>query len=124
MILESLILGAAVILATYLSNKFKEKYNVKPRIALAQFTVLGKTEESEQVHISGTIFMDESHEEVKSKLDTLYKIREARLQYQNERMIEIQEKIRTEARAEKERIEAEGGAVSNVSSLDRKVKKV
>ncbi len=122
MIIEALIIALAIGLAVVFYTKSLRQYNVKPRIALAQFTVLGKTEESEQVHIATTIFKDESHEEVKAKLDAMYKIREDRMQYQNERMIELQDQIRKDAIKEKERIESEGGHVSDVTSLDRKVK--
>jgi len=98
------ILGIALIASVFIYVRSLKSYNVKPRIAFAQVSVMGKTEDNEQVHITSTIFMDDTPEEEKAKLDRLYKLREDRLKFQNERMQELQKEIKEVAEKERARI--------------------
>ncbi len=85
-----LVLAAAIVLAAIIHSVSKSRYHVKPRLAFAQAAVVGKTEDSETVQLTTTLFEDETVEEWDEKMDKLYDLREKRLKHQNERMIEIQ----------------------------------
>lgn len=90
--ISAIVIALSILGAAYLCTK----NSVKPRIAFAQVSVLGTTEQSEQVHLTATLFDDESPAEWQVKLNKLYGIREDRLKFQNERMIEIHEKVKKE----------------------------
>ncbi len=85
-----LVIGLAIIVASLIISLSKARYHVKPRLAFAQAAVVGKTEDSETVQLTTTLFEDETADEWNDKLDKLYGLREKRLKQQNERMIELQ----------------------------------
>lgn len=109
MIIASLILSAAIVFSVLYDAHVKKAYNVKPRIALASVSVAGKTEDSESMQMTATLFTDESSSDWQAKLDTLFKIRENRLEYQNQRIIELT-RTAQERKEEAEKALAEVGA--------------
>lgn len=93
MILSAIILGAFLLLAVIYDANLKKKYNVKPRIAFASVSVAGRTEDSETMQMTATLFQDETAAECQAKLDRLFEMRETRLKFQNERLIKLQEEV-------------------------------
>lgn len=115
MIVAAFVLGLLVVVAAGVYAWSLSKYHVRPRLALAQVAVIGKTEDSETVQISTTLFTDEDHETCQKKLDAIYKIREDRLQYQNIRMTELQEQIKRDAEEARKELEEAGATVTTLS---------
>lgn len=68
----------------------QKSFHMKPRLGFAQVTVVGNTENSEQMSLTATLFNDESPEEWKKKMEVIFKLREERLHFQNQRMLELQ----------------------------------
>lgn len=102
MILAALILGLCIIAASVYKTRTSEKFNVKPRHAFAQVAVIGRTEDSETMQITATLFHDEDVSSWDAKLKTVYELRESRLKFQNERLLKMQEEaeaVRKEAEA-------------------------
>lgn len=90
MILEAAIIGLGIVLAAWLYTRGQERWHIKPRLAKYQVNVVGKTEDSESMTISCTVFNDDPEDVVKAKIDGAFLLREARLQYQNERILALQ----------------------------------
>lgn len=107
MILEAIILGIFVFAGLFAAAKVQASYHVKPRLSLFSVNVAGRTEESEQMSIQFPVFVDESRDEVNAKLQAAFKIREDRLKFQNERILELT-KANLEA-AKKEEAEKKAG---------------
>lgn len=89
-ILAALILGGFIYASVRYDASIKEKYNVKPRHAFAQVAVIGRTEDAETMQITATLFHDEDSATWKAKLNKVFEIREERLKFQNERLVELQ----------------------------------
>ncbi len=100
LILAALLLGAGIVAASWISTRNQ----VKPRMALAQFSLVGRTEDSENVTFTTTLFVDETDGVHQERMDKLYALREKRLAFQNERMQALQ----AEAKAEYEKAKADG----------------
>lgn len=103
MILEALVVGAAIVLAAVVYTKGQERWHVKPRLSKYSINIMGRTEESENMSITLPVFVDEPEEETTAKLEHAFKIREKRLEFQNNRLLEAQkahqaglEKVRDE----------------------------
>lgn len=84
------IIALGIILAAVIYTKGQERWHIKPKIGKYQVNVVGKTEEAESVTISLTIFPDDSPQTVKEKLQGAFDIREERLGFQNQRMLDLQ----------------------------------
>lgn len=89
--MEMLVLGICIVLAAVVIAKSQERYHIKPRISRFNITVLGRTEQDEQMTIQFPIFVDEGVESAKAKLADAFAIRESRLKEQNERLLAAQE---------------------------------
>ncbi len=100
MIIAAVIVGVCLVI----SELIKKSYHVKPRHALAQFSVQGQTEQSEIVSLTSTLFVDETPGQHREKMDVLYAMREERLKFQNDRMMALQK----EAEAEIAKAKADG----------------
>jgi hypothetical protein len=103
MILEALVVGAAIVLAAFVYTKGQERWHVKPRLSKYSINIMGRTEESENMSITLPVFVDETDEEVSKRLESAFLIREKRLEFQNNRLLEAQkahqaglEKVRDE----------------------------
>ena len=103
MILEALIVGVGLVLAALVYTKGQERWHIKPKVAKYSINVVGRTEESENMSITCTVFGDETEQQITDKLETAYAIREKRLEFQNNRLLAAQaahkaglEKVRDE----------------------------
>jgi len=98
MVESALIIGFSLII----SQLLKLSHSIKPKRALAQLTVAGPTERGEEtMQLTATIFEDDSIEQIDSKIKEICSIRERRVQFCNERMINItgdREEILNEAK--------------------------
>jgi len=90
-------------LAVIYYAKSKAQYHVKPRPLFAQITIVGKTEDVETMQLTASLFQDEDEAIWNTKLKKLFEMRESRLRFQNERMMEIQEEMKKQTKV----IEAE-----------------
>lgn len=117
------IIGASIVLSALIISLFQKSYHLKPRVSFATAVVFGKTEDSETVQFSTNLMTDETSGQWDEKLTKLYELREKRLKFQNQRMVDLQEEVLRNARKAKEEIEAGGGQVSGVTSLDREKSK-
>ena len=84
-------IAIAIVIASLVYAYASGRFNIKPRLALYQLTVLGRTEENETLQISFPVFVDETPKETADKLNGAFKLREDRLQFQNQRLIKLQE---------------------------------
>jgi len=87
----------AVILGFFilLSALTKLLYHVRPKKAFAQVNLAGITDQDgEQMHLTATIFEDESVDEWRHKILKLCELREWRLKMQNGRMLEVHAKAK------------------------------
>lgn len=101
-LLSALIIGLSIFLSIAYKTHVQEKFNVKPRHAFAQVAVIGRTEDSETMQITATLFHDEDQKTWDAKLNTVFEMRESRLKFQNERLLKLQEEaeaVRKEAEA-------------------------
>lgn len=87
------IIALAIIVATIINAYSKSTYHVKPRLAFAQVTVLGQTENSETMQITATLWKDETAAQHNATVTHLCEIREARLAFQNQRMVDLQAQV-------------------------------
>jgi hypothetical protein len=86
MIEAAAILAFGIVLAAYL----RSRYQIKPRRALASVTIIGPTERGEEtMQLVGTLFDDETQEEIDAKVKKLTEIMERRRHFCNMRMMEI-----------------------------------
>lgn len=92
--MEALIVAVGIVLAAVIYAASKSRYHVKPRVAFAQAAVVGKTEDSETVQFTATLFEDETPGQWDEKMTKLYELREKRLKFQNERMMALQEEAK------------------------------
>lgn len=83
MIIAALILGLCIVAAAWISSL----KHVKPRMAFAQVTLLGQTEQSETMQLSATLFADEPEGVWQEKIAKVCELRESRLKFQNERIL-------------------------------------
>ena len=82
----ALVIGISIII----SQVIKLSHSIKPRRALAQISVNGPTERGEEaMSLVGTIFEDESIEEIDEKVKKIAAIRERRVAFCNQRMLDI-----------------------------------
>jgi hypothetical protein len=89
---ELIVSALIVSLGIIASSKLKLSYAIKPKKALAQLTVIGPTERGEETfQITGTIFEDESLEDIDAKVKLLTEIRERRVAFCNARMSALTE---------------------------------
>ena len=89
--MEALILGAGLIIAAIVYVKGQEKFHLKARPGKYSVSVSGRTEDSETMTIVCTIFADDTEEQVKEKIEGAFDLRERRLEFQNNRMLALQE---------------------------------
>lgn len=93
MSLEMLMLPISIAFAAIYYAYSKSKYHVKPRTSFAQVALIGRTEDSETLQITVSLFNDETPFQWDQKLKTIYELREKRLKFQNERIQELQKEI-------------------------------
>lgn len=107
LILGALIISIGIIASAWLSAKSKAQYHIKPKLSFAQVTIVGRTEESETMQLTTSLFEDETEEVWMGKINKLLTMREDRLGLQNNRMMAIQEEQKKLIEAEKAKMEAE-----------------
>lgn len=90
--ISALIIATGIVLAAFVYTKGQERWHVKPRMGKFQVNVVGRTEDAETMTISYTLFGDETAEQHNEKIQKAFELREARLKFQNERMLELQAK--------------------------------
>lgn len=88
--ISAFVVALGIVLAAVVYTKGQERWHIKPRVGKYQVAVQGRTEDSESVTISLTVFPEDSEEVVKEKLKGAFEIRESRLQFQNERLLALQ----------------------------------
>lgn len=92
-----MIFDAAVVIAgaIIISALTRLIYHVRPKKAFAQVVVGGVTDsDGEAFQATLTLFPDETPNQWRKKLLQVYELREWRLKYQNERMLQIQEEAK------------------------------
>lgn len=89
MSLEMILLPISIAFAAIYYAYSKSKYHVKPRALFAQVALIGRTEDSETLQITVSLFQDETQAVWDDKLKKVFEMRESRLKFQNERMLEI-----------------------------------
>jgi hypothetical protein len=105
MIVAALVLGVFLLLV----EKLKLSYAIKPKRALAQITVIGPTERGEETfQLVGTLFEDETVEQMDAKIKVLTEIRERRVAFCNARMMAITENPEEILEEAKKTVEAAG----------------
>ena len=92
------LVGAALVIVAH-----QRAYSLKPRTSLYQVAVAGQTEQSETVQITCNVFTDETPDQVKAKVEGAYALREARLKFQNERLLAFQKEAQELADQAKEK---------------------
>lgn len=95
--------------------------HLKQRPGFAQVTLLGQTEQSETMQFTATLFADETTEAWRKKIKTICELREERLQYQNQRIIDATKAAMTEKEEmekKKAELEAAGVKVSGLSKVN------
>lgn len=92
--LDYILLPLSIVFAAIYYAYSKSKYHVKPRTAFASVSLIGRTEDSETLQITISLFNDENQAEWEKKLKTIFEMRETRLRFQNERMLAIQEEAK------------------------------
>lgn len=88
--MEALILGVGLIIAAIVYVKGQEKFHLKARPGKYSVSISGRTEDSETMTIVCTIFQDDTAEQVQEKIDGAFAMRESRLSFQNQRLIDLQ----------------------------------
>ena len=88
--MEALILGVCLIVAAILYVKGQEKFHLKARPGKYSVSINGRTEEAEQMTIVCTIFDDDTEDKIKEKIEGAFALRESRLSFQNQRLLDLQ----------------------------------
>lgn len=88
--MEALILGVGLIIAALIYVKGQEKFHLKARPGKYSVSIAGRTEDSETMTIVCTIFQDDTEEQIKEKIEGAFAMREARLSFQNQRLLDLQ----------------------------------
>lgn len=104
MILAALILATGLVIFGLIEAKSKEKYHLKPKLAAHEVVILGVTQDGENMQIVTKLLDEETPAQHAAKLAYAFKMREDRLQFQNERM----QRIEKEAKENFEKAKAEG----------------
>jgi hypothetical protein len=110
LICSAAIIALGIVIAAVFSAWFKSRYHMKPKLAFATATIVGKTEESESMQFTTQLFEDESPLIWKGKINQLLEMREERLGFQNTRIAEIHKQQMQALEEEKAKILAEDQA--------------
>jgi hypothetical protein len=95
----AVILGFFILLASLT----KLLYHVRPKKSFAQINLAGITDQDgEQMHLTATLFDDETVDQWQQKILKLCELREWRLKMQNARMLKVHEDARKNFEAAKQ----------------------